>query len=299
MNVYATVDEIKLYLGGGLAELQESDDDTLLMRFAIKASRMFDNFATNGVMPMRRFYPTIAAKDFDHPDDAALLSLRDDLLDCTTLTTENGDTTILAANYELQTSNGKYNQTPYSQIQLHPDETVTAFAYDGTPYAANAVTGLWGYHNDWANAWEDSGDSVQNAGGIDASEATIEVSDADGADINGLPTRFKIQQILKIEEEYLWLVDVNGTDDELTVRRGMNGSTAATHALDKPIYVYRPMDDVIEAMELLSTYIYRRKDSVGSEIDRPMIGDKGQLIMPRVLPSEVLRILWPYRKEAL
>ncbi len=299
MNVYATVDEIKLYLGGGLEELQESDDDALLMRFAIKASRMFDNFATNGVMPTRRFYPTIATKDFDHPDDTALLSLRDDLLECTTLTTDNGGTTILAANYELQTSNGRYNQTPYSQIRLHPDGTVTAFEYDGTPYAANAVTGLWGYHNDWADAWEDSGDSVQDVAGISSSDTTITVTDADGDDINGLPTRFKIQQILKIEDEYLWLTDVNGTDNELTVRRGMNGSTAATHALDTAIYVYRPMDDIIEAMELLSTYIYRRKDSIGSEIDRPMVGDKGQLIMPQVLPSEVMRILRPYRKEAL
>ena len=299
MNVYATVDEIKLYLGGGLGELEESADDTLLMRFAMKASRMFDNFATNGVMPMRRFYPTIAAKDFDHPDDTALLRLKDDLLECTTLTTENGDTTILPANYELQTSNGRYNQTPYSQIQLHPDGTITAFTYDGTPYTANAVTGPWGYHNDWANAWEDSGDSVQDAGGISASAVTITVNDADGVDINGLPTRFKIQQILKIEDEYLWLVDVNGTDDELTVRRGMNGSTAATHAKDMAIYVYRPMDDIIEAMELLSTYIYRRRESIGTEIDRPMVGDKGQLIMPRVLPDEVTRILRPYRKEAL
>ena len=298
MNVYATIDEVKLYLALA-GEGEENKDDALLLRFTIKASRMFDNFATNGVMPMRRFYPTNATKNFDHPDDATLLSLKDDLLSCDTLTTENTATEIASADYVLMTANGRYNQTPFSQIQLQPDGTTTEFAYNGTPYQANAITGPWGFHSDWSNAWEDSGDTVQDVGGIDASETVITVTDAHGDDINGIPVRFKHQQLIKIEDEYMWITDVNSTDNELTVRRARNGTTGATHANAKEIYIFRPMADVLQAMEVLSAHIYRRKDSVGTPDDRPLAGEHGQIFLPSVLPEDVKQILRPYRKEAL
>lgn len=298
MNVYATIDELKLYLG--LADESESTkDDALLLRFTVKASRMFDNFATNGVMPMRRFYPTVATKVFDHPDIASLLKLNDDLLEVSSLTTENGATAIASADYILATSKGDYNQTPYKRIQLQPDGTTTEFSYDGTPYQANSVTGVWGYHTDWANAWEDSGDSVQDVGGINDSIAIVTVTDADGDDINGIPNRFKQQQLIKIENEYLWITEVDISGNQLTVRRARNGTTAASHAQGKSIYIYRPMFDVLQAMEVLSAHIYRRKDSVGTPDDRPLAGPQGQLILPAVLPEDVAKILKAYKKESL
>lgn len=297
MNVYATIDEVKLYIAN--LEGEETKDDDLLLRFTVKASRMFDNFATNGVMPTRHFYPTKATKEFDNPDDATLLLLKDDLLSCDSLTTENGDTVILPADYVLMTANSRYNQTPFAKIQLQPNGTTTAFAYDGTPYQANSITGPWGYHNDWDNAWEDSGDTVKDVGGIDDSEAVVTVNDADGDDINGISHRFKQQQLIKIEDEYMWITDVNSTDDKLTVRRARNGTTGATHAQDKAIYIYRPMYDIIQAMEALTAHIYRRRTSIGTPNDRPLAGAQGQLILPSVLPEDVKKILHPYRKESL
>ena len=299
MNVYATIDEIKLYLGGGLEEGEESKDDILLLRFAVKASRMFDKFATNGVMPMRHFYPTIATKDFDHPEDTDLLLLKDDLLEVTTFTTKNGAITITAADYELMTANGRYNQTPYSRIQMHPDGTQKLFEFNGTSFAANQLVGAWGFHDNWAEAWEDSGDTVTDGSGIDATVTTITVDDADGDDINGIAHRFKHQQLLKIESEYLWVTDVDVTANTLTVRRGMNGSTAATHAQTTAISIFRPMDDVVEAMEELTTFIYHRKDTLGTRDDFSFMGNEGQLIIPSTLPETVKSILRPHRKEAL
>ncbi len=297
MNVYATIDEVKRYIGK--AEGEETKDDVLFLSFAIKASRMFDNFATNGVLPVRHFYPTLATKDFDHPDDATFLILKDDLLSCDSLTTKNGATTITSADYLLMTANDRYNQTPFAKIKLQPDGTVTEYAYNGTPYQANSITGPWGYHNDWDNAWEDSGDTVQDVGGIDDTVTIVTVNDVDGDDINGIPIRFKRQQLIKIEDEYMWVTNTNSTDNELAVRRARNGTTAASHAEDKAIYIYRPMYDVIQAMTVLTTHIYRRKDSVGTPDDRPLAGAEGQLILPVVLPEDVKKILRPYKKEAL
>jgi hypothetical protein len=297
VNVYATIDELKEYIG--LTALAETKDDALLLRFAIQASRVFDTFATNGVMPKRRFYPTLATKDFDHPsDDTQQLRLYDDLLEINTLTTENGATTISSSDYNLQTADGRYNQTPYRQIRLTGDGTTTAFAFDGTGDAANQVTGFWGYHDDWANAWQDSTDTVQDAP-LSDSATTVTVNDVAGDDINGIPNRFKRQQLLKIEDEILWLVDTNQTDNILTVRRGMNGTVAASHVQGTAVYVFKPMDDVVEAMQVLATHLYRRKDSIGTPDERPVSNLQGQLILPGVLPDEVKQILKPHRKESL
>lgn len=295
MNVYATVDEVKLYIGKD--PLQESSDDDLLLHFTIKASRMFDKFATNGVLPTRRFYPSIDTRDFDHPEDATVLKLRDDLLEVTTLTTKNGATSITPSDYKLQTATNRYNQTPYNQIRLTGAGTVTEFEIDDTEFAANQIVGIWGYHDDWANAWEDSGDTVEDDP-LSDSATTITVNDADGDDINGFSYRFKYQQLLKVESEYIWVTKVDPTNNTLTVRRGMNGSTAAAHVQDTPIYIYRPMADVREAMEELATHLYRHRKDIGTPSDRP-IQREGLLIMPSTLPEEVKKILRPYRKESL
>ena len=297
MNVYATIDELKLYIG--LDALEDTDDDDLFLRFTIQASRMFDTFATNGIMPKRRFYPTLDTKDFDHPsEDPAVLRLYDDLLEVTTLTTKNGLTTISSSDYNLKTANGTYNQTPYRQIKLSIDGTITAFEFDGTPDAANQVLGFWGYHDDWASAWEDSGDAVQDDP-LSASATTLTVTDVNGDDINGIPNRFKRQQVIKIEDEILWITNTNITDNTLTVRRGMNGTTAVSHILTTTINLFKPMEDVVEAMQALGSYLYRRKDSIGTSADRAIVSQQGPIILPGVLPEEVKRILRPHRKESL
>lgn len=297
MNVYATIDELKLYLS--LDPLADTKDDGLLLKFAIQASRMFDTFATNGIMPKRRFYPTLATKDFDHPSDhPAVLRLYDDLLAVTTLTTKNGATTISSSDYNLKTANGTYNQTPYRQVKLRIDGTTTAFEFDGTPDAANQIIGFWGYHADWANAWEDSGDTVQD-NPLSSSGTTLLVTDVDGDDINGIPNRFKLQQLLQIQDEILWITDTNITDNTLTVRRGMNGTTAASHVQNTTISVFKPMDDVVEAMQTLTAHLYRRRDDIGTSAERPVTGAQGQILLPSTLPEEVKKILRPHRKESL
>ena len=297
MNVYATIDELKRYIG--LDILTDTKQDDLLLRFTIQASRMFDTFTTNGIMPKRRFYPTLATKDFDHPsEDPAVLQLYDDLLEVTTLTTKNGLTIISSSDYNLKTANGTYNQTPYREIKLRIDGTTTAFEFDGTPDAANQVLGFWGYHDSWADAWEDSSDTVQD-NPISSSATTLTVTDVDGDDINGIPNRFKRQQTIQIEDEILWITDTNVTDDTLTVRRGMNGTTAAAHVQTTTINVFKPMDDIVEAMQALGAYLHRRKDSIGTSEDRAIISSQGPLVLPGVLPEEVKRILQPHRKESL
>lgn len=300
MNVYATASEVKRMIGSGVQPGQEARDEDVFMQFSIDASRMFDTWVSNGVQPKRRFYPQIATKTYDYPSDSpSELRLRDDLLELTTLTTKNGATNVSLADVVLTAPSGSTNQSPYARLKLKENGTTTTFSFDGTVLEANSVTGIWGYHDSWSDAWQDSGDSVQDDPQISAAATTITVNNADGDDINGLPWRFQKQQLIRIESEYLWITDIDRTANTLTVRRGMNGSTAAVHLKDVQIDVFVPMHDVRYAMQALVTFLYQRKDSIGTAEDRPIATMDGRLVLPSTLPEEVRGILKGYRKEAL
>jgi hypothetical protein len=286
-------------LGSGVEPGKEARDEDVFLQFCIDASRMFDTWVTNGVQPKRRFYPQIATKTFDHPSDSpGELRLRDDLLELTTLTTENGATNVSLADVVLTAPSGNANQSPYARLKLKENGTTTTYSFNGTMLGSNSVTGIWGFHDSWSDAWQSSGDSVQDDPLTD-SATTITVVDADGNDINGLPWRFQKQQLIRIESEYLWITDIDRTANKLTVRRAMNGSTAAAHVQNTQIDVFVPMYDVRHAMQALTTFLYQRKESIGTAEDRPMATMAGRLILPSTLPEEVRGILKGYRKEAL
>ncbi len=297
--VYATPDEIKRVLGQSFEEGKPSDDDLLLRRFAVQASRAFDMFCTNLVRPDRHFYPVQDTRNFDHPDETTFLRLGYDILEATTVTTNNGGTTIDAADYELVKARGnqppRHDMTPYDAIALRGDGTVTAFEFDDTATKANAVTGTWGYHTDWANAWEDSQDAVQDDP-LSDSATTLTVTSADGLDLWGFPYRFKDMQLLRIESEYLLVTAVRYDNETLTVVRGVLGTTAASHVQGTQIDIFRPMPDLVMAVQTLAIHMYRRRDAIGTPDQRPLAAAKGLLVFPDSLPEEVKRMLIPYAK---
>lgn len=281
-------------------------DDANLFRICIEASRKFDAHCHG-----RHFYPTKETRSYDYPGrytlagggtfpnvptgytNNACLELDEDLLEVAALTTQNGAQVITSADYMLMTGD-KYNFPPYDRIKLASDGTVTAFSYSGSPQQANAVTGFWGYHEHWADAWMDSQDTVED-NPLSSSATTLTVNDADGIDLYGLTPRFMVQQLLKIESEWLFVTGKNTSTNVLTVIRGVNGTTAAAHVLNTPIYIYQPMPEIVQAMEVLATYIYRRRESVGSQGDRGVAAN-GVLVMPSKLPQDVTDILDIYKR---
>lgn len=318
MNVYATVTMLKEYLGiidgGYFAKVPQ---ENLLRRFTVRASRSFDKYVSNGLLPQRVFYPQVATYAFDHPGEGrvhdgydsrsllgelvvhpeSVLLVDRDLLEVDTLTTRNGGVTISSGDYTLGNVTGARGVPPYDRIILEPDGTTTVFEYLDTPYNANSVTGTWGYHNDWSNAWVDTGDTVQNSP-LAAGGTTLTVSDSpEGADTLGLEPRFQVQGLLKIEEEYLYVTEISGTS--VTVKRGVNGTTAAEHASGTPIYRYQPPEEIETAMLMLATHLFNRKDSVGRADDRPMVTAQGVMLVSSSMPREVRDMLDAYRKESL
>ena len=285
MNEYASFDEIREYLG------QDSShgDADLVKRLAEIASRQFDRWCLG-----RRFYPRTETRYYDHPADATRLKVDDDLLAVTTFTTENGDTEITSGNYYLMCG-GVYGLTPYDRIVLKTDSTQSYLAFSGTMQQANAVVGTWGYHEDWSNAWEDSGDEVEET--LTATDTGITVNDADGAGLYGAKPRFQEFQLLKIEDEYVYLTGVNATTNTLTVVRGANGTTAATHAQNTDIYVYLPMLNVVQATKDLAKYLYLHKDTADGDIT--MFPEAGAVQVPQGVPVTVKWAIQAYKRRNL
>jgi hypothetical protein len=103
------------------------------------------------------------------------------------------------------------------------------------------VTGIWGWHADYTNAWE-TVDALQ--ANINASVTSLTVADADGADLDGFTPRFSPGHLIQIDSEWMDVNAVNTTTNTLTVRRGVNGSTVAAHTSGKAVSTYH-VDDRI------------------------------------------------------
>lgn len=122
------------------------------------------------------------------------------------------------------------NQEPVRHLRLVGCTSCSWYNYCPSDCAPPVVsiTGIWGYRTRYTNeAWVKY-DDLQ--AGITDSATTLTVADADGLDPFGLTPRFSLGQLIRIGTEYLEVTAVNTSTNVLTVRRGVQGSTAAAHS---------------------------------------------------------------------
>jgi len=281
MNEYTTLADLKTY-----QNITDSDSDEMLRGFVTDASRMFD------AETHRHFYPLTETRYFDHPSNPTRLCFDDDLLEIVTFTTQNGDTSVAATDYFLMCGDG-YNTQPYNRLVMDTDGDVPLLLFSGTPQQANAITGVWGYHRDWANAF-DTVDALQSD--ITDSATELSMADADGADLDGITPRLKAQHTIKIGSELLYVTAVNTTTNVLTVRRGVNGTTAAAHATDDSVEVFRPVEDVSRAVKRLAAWLYAQRDAPYA----PRIEtETGTIVIPESAPSDVTLVALRYKRRSI
>ncbi len=238
MNTFVTLHRLRQHLGFAATDTSE---DSRLLTLLEAATALLERGT------QRRFTPRQAtiAHSFNLYDSAGLL-LQEDLLSLTGLI--NGDnssislTDVVMLAGELRLING------------------AVFVYETTPLNAIDVMGIWGYHDDWHNAWRSSGDTVQN-NPLSSAALSLTVTDADGADGENETPRFQVGQLLKIENEYLRVLAVNTTTNVLTVLRGANGTTAASHAQNVAISIYQPPHDAALVCLRLAAWLYREPDN--------------------------------------
>jgi hypothetical protein len=226
----------------------------------------------------RSFLPVLATRHFDWHDGRTLLFRGYDLLELTSITNGDGTTVDPAAILPFGGING-----PIVGVEL--DMTRGFFVYLTTKTRALAVTGVWGWHDDYARAWKPSGDTIP-AGGVNASVTTFTVASVSGVDGWNLAPRFQPGQLLRVDAEYMGLVAADASTNTLTVVRGVNGSTAAAHAASASISVYVPPADIAEIALRWAAWLYKTEDA-GDFSGMTAEPTLGQIEVPPSIPADL------------
>ncbi len=280
---YATFDELKDALGDALGSSTTTYDVPMRV-LAERASRSIDRLTG------RQFWPETLTR---YPDGSGTAELWiPECLGLTTVSMSSDDganyTDLLATDYVVYGGPLlEYNRTPYLRLDMYTNGT---YSYWYTGQRAIKIVGLWGWHDDYGNAWEDSQDTTEDTT-LSATATTITVNDADGADLTGLTPRFQIGQMLRIESEYVFVTAVTaGTTNTLTVVRVYNGSTEATHAQNTIIYIYRPPMLIKQATTIQSLRWFKRGQQ--SFADVSAMGELGQLTYAQKIDPDIVAMLF-------
>ena len=141
------------------------------------------------------------------------------------------------------------------------------------------VDGRWGYRE----ITEDSGADINEGAQFSVTDATLTVTDG---------SKFAVGQTILIDSEQLYITAIATND--LTVTRGVNGTTAATHPDAADINIYTYPGPVAEACLMQTSRLWKRKDSgFASRVGLPQTGTFDVF---RGLDPDVKQLLSPYRK---
>ena len=236
-------------LYGDLAKLKDDSllkdpaagtgDDDEMFQLLLAVSDWVDQYCN------RHFYPRTQTLEFDGtggtqlliPDLAVITSLKEDTTEDKTF-----DTTWAATDYWLLPHNAEPTQPwgqPYTAIRVRKQGTKDTFV---ATEQRLQVAGIWGYRQ----FKEDST--------TDLNEATMSAIDS-SADVDDA-TNFAIGQTIMLDNEQLLITNIGG--NTLSVTRGLNGTTAASHANNIDVYILRWPASIERATLIQTARIWTR-----------------------------------------
>lgn len=266
-NVYANLTDF-------IARQRIAATDTTLIGLAglwlEAASRQIDEYCG------RKFYTTVETR-YLTPALELMVDVEADLVSVTTLKTDPSgarvyDVTWSSTDYDLWPDNAR-NHTP---AKPYLALKVTPFTTQYFPRIARGVqiVGSFGYSDQKVAV------STLTAG-VDASTVTIPV--ASGA-------LFKVAQIIRVDAEDMALDAISSNN--LTVRRGMNGTTAASHLSAAVVSAYT-FGAIEEATHMLASRLKQRKDTPLGVSANTLLG---QLTVKAPKDEDILALLEGYRR---
>ena len=147
------------------------------------------------------------------------------------------------------------------------------------------ITGVWGYHRRYAQAW--SVVDALAAAVISTTATTITVADVDGSNPDGFTPRISAGNLIGIDNELLEVTATNTVTNVVSVRRGVNGTTAATHLNAAPVSVWQTDDNVRRVTARQAGLLYARRGAY----EQQTITDVGVITYPADLLSELRGVL--------
>ena len=271
-NAYADLDTLK---SSAVLNLTGSTFDSRLLALLEDVSRWIDTHCN------RHFYVLTASRRFDGAGGTQLGI--PDLISITTLKTDENQDRV----FELTWNSGDYllyplnaePQQPWGRPHSRILVDVAAGSRASFPFgpATVEITGSWGFREET----QDSGADINEGATFSASDILLTVTDG---------TRFAPGQTVLIDTEQLYITAISGND--LTVSRGVNGTSAATHADGADIAIFRYPGPVVEACLLRTSRLWRRRDPGEAQ------GNTGRTGILGVDP-DVQRLLSSYRRAPL
>jgi len=175
-------------------------------------------------------------------------------------TTDNTVTwTCAATNYNLYGGGREdsYNSFPKTRIEINPNGEYGSFS-NGVGIGVE-MTGLWGY-GDGISATPYVVDTTLSAAISSTTATTFTVTAV---------TNLSAGQVILIDSEQMYMYSYSTLT--LTVERGVNGTTAATHDDASSLYLYQYPSDIRQACMDLSTAMYQNRARKG--IQSETLGD--------------------------
>lgn len=212
---YATLSDVKARLG-----ITDTASDTLLLTTIEAVSRDIDEYCR------RWFFPLVQVRYFetDEADELELPSL--DILDVTRIDLDKNDDGVYEESWtsstlwDLEPCNARLEvpPKPYWSIEV-PRRTNNYFPVDLEK--SIKVTGTFGYYDERSQA-------------TTVHDAITLVATTFG--LHNASTTLQVGQHIRIGDEQMYLTAINGVN--VTVIRAVNGTTAATHAVDDVVETY-------------------------------------------------------------
>ena len=267
-HTYGNVYDFKAYLGGTDHVTDWTTDETPVLRVLESASKRIDSYMGRsfgartethsfdlgqGALRDDSLVPNGDMIDF--PDywttrlqSTGILGLDDWLITATTVTSYEGTDRTSSATLTEGIGNDfllmPYNTSPKSKMKLV--ENTLKNLYSGQQTLT--ILGQWGWQNDT--------ESISTVDAIGSSSTTT-VTVTSGS------TTYVGDTIL-VGTEQMYVTNVDG--NTLTVIRGVNGTTSATHSGGATYYRYKYPADVVQAcLDIARTY-WRSRDVVQSQI---------------------------------
>ena len=249
MPTYASLGEIKWQMGAKATSVTIDDDKVLALA---RAATAYVDRAFQQRRPY--FFPYNEARQFRvtgyhvNSNDNTF-QIKDNLLALTSLSVAGTAITAVEAWPTLE--------TPYHYLRLTniSDSWQAYCTSDASPNFAT-ITGVWGMHRDYTNAWL-SVDALA-AAIANTTVTTFTVADVDGYDAYYRLPRLSAGQLIKIDDEYMEVTHTDTATNIVTVRRGIHGTTAATHLISAAVYVWQVEDTIRNEVARQCGYLYAR-----------------------------------------
>ena len=260
-----------------MMDITGTGNDTELLQSLEMASRSIDAFCR------RYFYITSETRQFRGKGSRLLLNT--DLLSITTLTTlksdRSTDKTWASTDYELF----PLGDTVYPKewIELSDDTTAGSFA-SGIRRGVQ-IAGMFGYGNGSSTTPYQSA-TTTNDGSFSASDTTFTATA--GSSLN-------IGETILIDSEQMYITNISS--NTITVQRGMNGTTGASHSTGATVSVYKYPQAVENACYMQSARTSKRfltayATSIGTPEFNPFDVQSN-------IDEDVQRLLLPLRRHRI